>query len=71
MDNSIRIGIDLGGTKSEVIALSESGETLLRERVPTVADDYQATLATIAQLVEQAEQTIEFPNLPVKRERNK
>ena len=58
MDNSIRLGIDLGGTKSEVVALSESGETLLRERVPTVADDYQATLATIAQLVEQAEQTI-------------
>jgi fructokinase len=58
MDNSIRIGIDLGGTKTEVIALSETGETLLRERVPSVADDYQATLATIAQLVKQAEQTI-------------
>ena len=58
MDNSIRIGIDLGGTKTEVIALSESGETLLRERVPTVPDDYQATLATIVQLVEQAEQII-------------
>jgi len=59
MDNSIRIGVDLGGTKTEVIALSESGETLLRERVPTIPDDYQATLFTIAQLVEQVEKKLE------------
>ena len=58
MDNSIRIGVDLGGTKTEVVALSESGETLHRERVPTIPDDYQVTLSTITQLVERVEQTL-------------
>lgn len=58
MDNRIRIGIDLGGTKTEVIALSESGEVLFCKRVPTTPDDYQATLATIAQLVEEVEQSL-------------
>lgn len=31
----MRIGIDLGGTKIEVIALSNSGEELFRKRIPT------------------------------------
>ena len=30
----MRIGIDLGGTKTEVIALSDSGEQLFRHRLP-------------------------------------
>ncbi|WP_455206875.1 ROK family protein [Kaarinaea lacus] len=59
MDKLIRIGIDLGGSKTEVIALSETGETLLRNRVPTVANDYQATLSTIQHLVEHAEHTLQ------------
>ena len=59
MKNKIRIGIDLGGTKTEAIALSESGETLYRERVPTVPNDYQATLATIAHLIKQVEQALQ------------
>ena len=37
------IGIDLGGTKIEGIALSGNGEELLRKRVPTPAGDYRAT----------------------------
>jgi fructokinase len=41
---SLRIGIDLGGTKIEVIALDGQGTTLLRHRVPTPAGNYQATL---------------------------
>ncbi|WP_205439217.1 fructokinase [Edwardsiella tarda] len=52
----MRIGIDLGGTKIEVQALSEQGETLFRRRVATPRDDYAATLAAIASLVEEAEQ---------------
>jgi fructokinase len=47
----IRIGIDLGGTKIEGIALSSSGETLWRKRIPTPQGDYTATLKTIQQLV--------------------
>ena len=49
----MRIGIDLGGTKTEVIALSEQ---LFRHRLPTPRDDYHQTIETIARLVEMAEQ---------------
>lgn len=52
----MRIGIDLGGTKIEVIALSESGDTLFRHRVATPRDDYQKTLEAIAGLVNLAEE---------------
>lgn len=52
----MRIGIDLGGTKVEVIALAESGETLFRHRVPTPRDDYQQTLDAIVGLVRLAEE---------------
>ncbi|MBD1228467.1 fructokinase [Xenorhabdus griffiniae] len=52
----MRIGIDLGGTKIEVIALGDQGETLFRKRVDTPRNDYQKTLAAIAGLVIDAEQ---------------
>ncbi|MGB5279650.1 MAG: ROK family protein [Gammaproteobacteria bacterium] len=51
----IKIGIDLGGTKIEGIALSASGEELFRERVPTPADDYAAMLQCISVLVNDIE----------------
>ncbi|MEI9691488.1 fructokinase [Kosakonia cowanii] len=50
----MRIGIDLGGTKTEIIALDESGETLFRHRQPTPRD-YQQTIELIASLVHLAE----------------
>ncbi|MBP2228683.1 fructokinase [Azospirillum agricola] len=46
-----RIGIDLGGTKTEGIVLDRQGNTLARRRVPSARDDYAGTLATIAGLV--------------------
>ena len=49
------IGIDLGGTKIEGIALSDEGEELLRKRVPTPAGDYRATLQQISSLVDEIE----------------
>ena len=49
-----RIGIDLGGTKTEVLALEPSGRELFRMRVPTPRYDYEATLQTIVTLVEEA-----------------
>lgn len=52
----MRIGIDLGGTKTEVIALSEAGEQLFRHRLPTPRNDYQQTIETIATLVAMAEE---------------
>ncbi len=51
----IRLGIDLGGTKTEIIALDERRTELLRRREPTPADDYGATLALIERLVREAE----------------
>ena len=51
----LRIGIDLGGTKIEVIALGEAGQVLARHRVPTPQGDYAATLAAVVGLVERVE----------------
>ena len=47
----MRIGIDLGGTKIEGIALSESGEQLFRHRIATPQGDYQGTLQSILDLI--------------------
>jgi fructokinase len=47
----MRIGIDLGGTKIEAIALDAVGTTLARRRVATPAGDYAGTLRAIADLV--------------------
>lgn len=52
----MRIGIDLGGTKTEVIALSDQGAQLFRHRLPTPGGDYRQTIETVASLVEMAEQ---------------
>jgi fructokinase len=54
----MRLGIDLGGTKTEIIALADNGCELLRERVPTPRGDYAATVTTIAGLVTSAEQKV-------------
>ena len=50
----MRIGIDLGGTKIEVVVLDDMGAQRLRRRVPTPRD-YDGTLAAIAALVAGAE----------------
>lgn len=47
----MRIGIDLGGTKIEGIALNDSGKELFRQRLDTPQHDYAATLAAITELV--------------------
>lgn len=51
----MRLGIDLGGTKTEIVALGDDGVELLRERVATPRGDYAATVATIVALVKSAE----------------
>ncbi len=45
-----RIGVDLGGTKIEALALSPGGEERGRIRVPTPRGDYDATLDAIVSL---------------------
>jgi fructokinase len=47
----MRIGIDLGGTKIEGIALDDAGGELARRRVPTPQGDYRGTVAAMAALV--------------------
>ena len=51
----MRIGIDLGGTKTEAIALDAGGTELRRIRVPTPRGDYPGTIANIASLVRELE----------------
>lgn len=53
----LRIGVDLGGTKTEALALDADGRELLRERVPT-ARGYDATIANIKRLVEGVEERL-------------
>jgi fructokinase len=47
----MRIGIDLGGTKIEALALDDAGAVLARRRVATPRHDYDATIAAMAGLV--------------------
>src|SRR4051794_17222583 len=54
----MRIGIDLGGTKIEIIVLDDAGGVRLRRRVPPPSGDYGATLAAIAGLVNDAEREL-------------
>ncbi|GAA4875182.1 ROK family protein [Ferrimonas pelagia] len=54
----LRIGVDLGGSKIELIALDRIGQTLWRQRQPTPKGDYQATLDTIVTLVQRCEQEL-------------
>ncbi|TAN52341.1 MAG: ROK family protein [Methylococcaceae bacterium] len=55
---TLRFGIDLGGSKIEIIALDSQGNECYRQRVATPAGDYPATLAAIAGLVQQAESVL-------------
>lgn len=50
----MRIGIDLGGTKTEIVVLAADGSELLRERVATPRESYAATLGAIVGLVRDA-----------------
>ena len=55
MISCMRVGIDLGGTKIELIALDDQGSECLRFRKSTPAGDYEATVALINHMVSEAE----------------
>ena len=55
---AFRIGIDLGGTKIEAIALSASGSILARRRVATPRGNYELTVRAIVDLVSAIEQEL-------------
>ncbi len=52
----MRIGVDLGGTKIEAIALDDDGAELARHRIPTPRDDYDGTIHAIRDLIDQVRQ---------------
>jgi fructokinase len=52
---NMRLGIDLGGTKIEIVALADGGAELLRRRTATPQGDYAGTLAAVRTLVTTAE----------------
>jgi fructokinase len=51
----MRIGIDLGGTKIEGIAIADDGTERLRRRIASPRDDYSQTLDAVAGLVRELE----------------
>jgi fructokinase len=54
-DAVMRIGIDLGGTKIEALAIDRDGNELLRYRVPTPREDYAGTIAAMVGIVQRIE----------------
>lgn len=54
----LRIGIDLGGTKTEIVALDERGNERRRRRVVTPRGDYGGTIELVGTLVAEAEREL-------------
>jgi fructokinase len=54
----MRIGVDVGGTKIEIIALDEHGLAVIRRRIRTPSDDYAGTVRAIVDLVRQTQNEI-------------
>ena len=55
-NTGMRIGIDLGGTKIEALAIDDQGVELARHRIDTPRDDYDATIMALVGLVRRLEQ---------------
>ncbi|MEO5344795.1 MAG: ROK family protein [Magnetococcus sp. YQC-9] len=58
----MRVGIDLGGTKIEIVVLDRHGAMRYRERTPTPQGDYPATLEAMSALVGDAEKCLGITN---------
>ncbi len=52
--SNLRIGVDIGGTKIEALALDAAGREVFRKRIPTPRGDYEATVAAVVSLVAEA-----------------
>ena len=55
----IRVGVDLGGTKIEFVALDRDGTELHHYRIATPRHDYEATVRAVADGVKQIEHTLQ------------
>src|SRR5881394_2078701 len=56
--DSLRIGVDLGGTKIEFVALERDGAELHRHRIATPRFDYEGTVRAIADGVKEMEKQL-------------
>lgn len=54
----MRIGVDVGGTKIEAVAIDAEGQMRIRERVPTPENDYAVAVEAIAALIDAIESRI-------------
>jgi len=63
-ENTYRLGIDLGGTKTEVVVLDQHNSAVFSKRVPTPMNSYDDILALLSSLVTDAE-TIVGQKLPI------
>ena len=54
----MRIGVDLGGTKIEIIALDSGGEAVVRSRIASPSNDYAAVVEAVGSLVERVEKRV-------------
>jgi fructokinase len=56
--NPVLAGVDLGGTKTEVLAMRPDGEEVLRLRQPTPRGDYAATIRLITDMIADVERQV-------------
>jgi len=57
-EDCIRIGVDLGGTKIEFIALEQDGRELHRHRIATPRFDYEGTVRAVAEAAREIEKEL-------------
>lgn len=63
-ESSLRLGVDLGGTKIEAAVLDDEGQIRVRQRCATPQGDYRATIAAIVSLVNAVETSLGQHGLP-------
>src|SRR6266704_2017182 len=57
-DKRIRIGVDMGGTKIEFVALERDGRELHRHRIATPRFDYESTVRAVVESVQRIEKEL-------------
>ena len=53
-----KVGVDLGGTKTEAILLDDNLNTVERKRVPTPQHDYEKIVSTVSSLVSELSENV-------------
>ena len=55
----MRIGIDLGGTKTEIVILDDQGHERFKQRIKTQKQNYRTIVKNIVELVNAAENQLQ------------